>query len=302
MNLREALYTMNDIEDIWVEFARSLRWNNRFFPPERFNSLFKAIIEKAHYTAAGVSTMYRARIITPSLVKQLNLKTNVEFEEIVWGKNGLCGLPDKEMGAPPKGCASAGRANPAGISYLYLADSPITACSELRPILSDLISVGEFKVAPNLHLVDLRNLEETFDIGTLDGGTCKDARVLVFLQTLCNSFSEPVNTKDDLGYLPTQYIASYWKHLGADGIIFDSHMNSGNNGYNMVLFDVQSASFIPDSAVIYRCTQIQSDFQNISLGTSDPITAKTKDSRLEWNSKVIIKRDIANIKRTYGGE
>ena len=79
-------------------------------------------------------------------------------------------------------------------------------------------------------------------------------------------------------------------------------MNSGNNGYNMVLFDVQSASFIPDSAVIYRCTQIQSDFQNISLGTSDPITAKTKDSRLEWNSKVIIKRDIANIKRTYGGE
>lgn len=302
MNLQEALNAMHDVMDIWGEFVRSIRWENRFFPPEKFNTLFKAILEKAKYTETSDLKMYRARIVTPSLVRYLDIKHSGKLEELVWGENGLCGLPANEMGAPPKGCASPGRANPRGISYLYLADSPVTACAEVRPILSDLISVGEFQLAPNLRLVDLRNLHSTFSVNTLDGSESEDAKLLVFLETLCNSFSEPVSRDDELGYLPSQYIAAYWKKLKADGIIFVSHMNSGNNGFNVVLFDTKSATYVEGSSMLYKCTHIQSDFQNLSLGKSDPSTAKTEDDRLAWSGKAVLRRDISNIKRAYGGE
>ena len=302
MNLREALDTMYDIADIWGEFARSIRWENRFFPPVRFNLLFKSIWEKTNYAEMNVPELYRARVVTPNLIKRLSVERSGKIEDMIWGKSGLRGLPSDEMGAPPKGYASSGRVNPRGISYLYLADSPITACSEVRPILSDLISVGKFKIPSGLNFVDLRNIENSFAVKNLDGTKCEDARLIEFLNTLCNSFSEPVNREDDLGYLPSQYVAAYWKQLGADGIIFDSHMNSGNNGYNVVLFKPDLATYVENSSVLYQCTHIQSDFQNLSLSKSSPTTAKTKDTRLEWSEKAILARDINNIKRAYGGE
>src|SRR5207302_493128 len=61
-----------------------------------------------------------------------------------------------DIGAPPgESIKRGGRANPAGISYLYLSDSDETACVEVRAAPGDLITVGRFELAPDLRLVNL---------------------------------------------------------------------------------------------------------------------------------------------------
>jgi len=66
-----------------------------------------------------------------------------------------------DMGAPPKRTASHGRANPAGIPYLYLGSTPATAVSEIRPHTGETACVAEFTTPPDLKVVDLRRPRKT---------------------------------------------------------------------------------------------------------------------------------------------
>lgn len=62
----------------------------------------------------------------------------------------------EKMGAPPKRRSSHGRANPAGIPYLYLGSRPDTAVSEIRPHTGEIACVADFTI-PEIRAVDLRN-------------------------------------------------------------------------------------------------------------------------------------------------
>ena len=71
-----------------------------------------------------------------------------------------------KMGAPPKRLASHGRANPAGIPYLYLASAPETAAAEIRPHTGEVACVADFTI-PEIRAVDLRSprkLVSPFDL------------------------------------------------------------------------------------------------------------------------------------------
>lgn len=72
--------------------------------------------------------------------------------------------PLTEMGAPPGRLASHGRANPPGIPYLYLASTPETAASEIRPHTGEKICVAEFEVCHPIAAVDLRDLSNACPI------------------------------------------------------------------------------------------------------------------------------------------
>ena len=61
-----------------------------------------------------------------------------------------------EMGPPPRRLASHGRANPAGIPYLYLGSRPETAASEVRPHTGEVACVADFVINDPLRAVDLR--------------------------------------------------------------------------------------------------------------------------------------------------
>ena len=58
------------------------------------------------------------------------------------------------MGCPPPNLATAGRANPLGIPYLYLSDSAKTTYFEVRAVYLDKLSVGKFYIPQSLSLVD----------------------------------------------------------------------------------------------------------------------------------------------------
>ncbi|MBD8556993.1 RES family NAD+ phosphorylase [Rhizobium sp. CFBP 8762] len=146
-----------------------------------------------------------------------------------------------KMGSPPKRRASHGRANPAGIPYLYLGSLPDTAASEVRPHTGEVACVAEFYV-PDIRAVDLRHprklvspfiLSDASEIGQLRAD-------LPFLERLGEELTRPVLPQGAaIDYIPSQYLCEFIKKSGFDGVIYRS---SVSEGFNLALFDPDKAT------------------------------------------------------------
>lgn len=151
---------------------------------------------------------------------------------------------EANMGAPPSALATAGRANPAGIAYLYLASNQKTAVSELRPHVGDSVAVGKFKLLQGLKVIDLRSpmVGSPFRWG-------KELPVVVrtmgFLRKLGQELSRPIGARRrDAEYLPTQFLCELIKTMEFDGVLYASGLG---DGHNVALFDPSIA----------MCTQVE---------------------------------------------
>lgn len=118
----------------WETLRDELMWKNRYFLDEVLDTdRLRELL--GHLPADDMpATWYRARI----------LDRDDPF-------------PIGEMGSPPARRATHGRANPAGIPYLYLGSLPATATAEIRPHTGEIACVADFTVALPLNAVDLRN-------------------------------------------------------------------------------------------------------------------------------------------------
>lgn len=118
----------------WETLRDELMWKNRYFLDEVLDTdRLRELL--GHLPADDMpATWYRARIL--------------DREDP---------FPIGEMGAPPARKAIHGRANPAGIPYLYLGSLPATAAAEVRPHTGEVACVADFTVALPLNAVDLRN-------------------------------------------------------------------------------------------------------------------------------------------------
>lgn len=149
-------------------------------------------------------------------------------------------FPIEEMGAPPKRRSSHGRANPAGIPYLYLGSLPDTAAAEIRPHTGEVACVADFTI-PEIKAVDLRNprklvspfiLTDASEIGQLRAD-------LPFLERLGEELTRPVQpTGAAIDYIPSQYLCEFIKKCGFDGVVYRS---SVSDGINLALFNPQQA-------------------------------------------------------------
>jgi len=147
----------------------------------------------------------------------------------------------ENMGAPPHRLAGHGRANPAGIPYLYLGSTPHTAVSEVRPYTGDSASVAEFSI-PTVRVVDLRAprrqvspflLTDASEIGQLRAD-------LPLLERLGFELTRPVLPRGaPFEYIPSQYLCEFIKVSGFDGVIYRS---SVSDGINLALFDPRLAT------------------------------------------------------------
>lgn len=152
-----------------------------------------------------------------------------------------CTYSVAEMGAPPKRLATSGRANPAGIPYLYLGSFPETAVAEVRPHTGELACVASFHVPKPLTTVDLRNprqlvspfvLADATDIGQLRAD-------IPLLERLGEELTRPViPSSAAIDYIPSQYLCEFIKKSGYDGVIYRS---SVSEGINLALFDPSKA-------------------------------------------------------------
>ena len=150
------------------------------------------------------------------------------------------------MGAPPPDKARAGRANPPGISHLYVASDETTAVAEVRAEPGEWVTVATVEIPP----VSLRVLDLTRDVRVVDPFVHEDLHQALVLRELLQIFSyelsRPVRPTDhEIDYVGTQFISEYFRNQGFSGIVYPSALASGTNA---VFFD-------PAVATITGCVQ-----------------------------------------------
>jgi hypothetical protein len=198
----------------WESLRAELMHENRYFPAtpldtDRLRSLFDNL-----HADDVPTTWFRARLQT-----------------------GDGPFDIAQMGAPPKRVAAHGRANPAGIPYLYLGSTPETAASEIRPHTGEMACVADFTVPDGLKIVDLRYprklvspfmLTDESEIGMLRSD-------IPFLERVGEELTRPiVPTGASIDYVPSQYLCEFIKKCGYAGVLYRSSVSTG---VNLALFD-----------------------------------------------------------------
>lgn len=200
----------------WENFRDELKHSNRFFPTnspdishiEPFGKHIGVNLKK------GSQKFYRARINTSDKPFKIT-----------------------QMGKPPKKTVLNGRANPIGITYLYVASSIDTAVAETRGYKGEYVTIAEFQMKSNLELADLRDPKSTISPFELNEGDELELiyKNMPFLTLLGNELSKPIIPRAaNLEYLSSQYLCELIKHIGFHGIIYKSSISDGNN---YVIFD-----------------------------------------------------------------
>jgi hypothetical protein len=193
----------------WEKLRDELRYRNRFFPKTKIN--YERLAEWLGLLALAPNETsrewFRARI-----------------------QSGDLPFSAEKMSAPPREVASHGRANPAGIPYLYLGSNELTAISETRPHTGEVASVANFEIKEGLSIVDLRSPLKTaspFPLETPEaiGALRSD---LPFLEHLGTELTRPVLPQSAaIDYTPSQYLCEFIKGQGYDGVIYRSSVGEG---------------------------------------------------------------------------
>lgn len=176
------------------------------------NSEFLHVIDKG-------TIFYRARIVPQNKINRNNIKAD---------GNMLLGYDENDSREAPLGFGTEGRNNIKGVSYLYLASNIETACSEVKPIVRQLLSVAEFESAKDLKIVnfacdDVEIKKETNELVDLP----------YIFASIANEYTQPAINNEY--YVVTQVITDYIRKNGIDGIAYKSFYS--DKGINYTFFN-----------------------------------------------------------------
>ena len=234
----------------WENFCKYLIQKNRYILSPRWGKYVTYILEgaqKREKLYPKKTKLWRARI--GSEVKEN--KYDFQFEP----------LKNKEICAPPPNKAREGRANPRGISYLYLSCDEDTAISEIRPYLNKQVTIATFKLVEDVLLVDASTDPSLFNVVEIIGREKKlspENREKLTWAYINSDFSIPIAPEDNhCDYVPTQYLSELFKNKGYDGVIYRSSLNK--KGCNVVLFDDKVA--VIESKKVARIRKILYEYR-----------------------------------------
>ena len=189
------------------------------------------------------------------------------WETISQDSDPLPAPHDEDRMSPLVGEAREGRANPKGIPCLYLATDKETAMAEVRPTLGSMISVGEFRISRELHLVDC-SIGHASELNIYFDEPEAAEREKAVWNDIDRAFSEPITSDDSSAdYAPTQILSELFKKEGYDGIIYKSNLGGG---YNVSLFNMSDAEIT--ECFLFNVKSISYDFEKWSspfLANSD---------------------------------
>lgn len=214
---------------------------------------------------------YRARILDEKDDKRVD-------KGIGYSKERLYGYNWEESKEPPAQKAKAGRTSRAGEVALYFASDEITACSEIKPSIRQLVSVAEFKSTENVQVIDFSKLKYSESLDINDEKYNADARQ--FLQKVLALFTIPIDNPND--YCITQKIVDHFREKNYTGFAYRSFYT---NGKNYTFFDDTMKNFQwKDSRVlIYYATA--------SLFVSMDKLEEHKDIRNIANVEQVVERE-----------
>lgn len=222
----------------WEKLRDELMYHNRYFPAanidlERLELLLSSLVLDADEVPRQ---WYRARM-----------------------QSGDTPIALADMGAPPHRIASHGRANPAGIPYLYLGSQPDTAISEIRPHTGEMACVADFTTPENIKVVDLRYPRQMVSPFLLEGAAdiVRLRADLPFLERLGDELTRPVLPQAAaIDYTPSQYLCEFIKKCGYDGVVYRS---SVSRGINLALFNPDLAE--RGTVTQYRVARVSVDVE-----------------------------------------
>ncbi len=196
----------------WSDFKQEIIHSNRFFPrkSEMVVSQIKKFLPFLIHDFYKDTLFYRSRISEDGYI----------FEK-------------KDMGKPPNKKTRSGRANPTGISYLYIGSSTKTAIAETRPHVGHMITVATHRLQKDISVIDLRdpiknNVFSPF--AESEEAVNTFFHFIEFLKKLGEELSTPVVPNQvQLNYIPTQYICELIKSAGYSGVLYRSSLSEGYN-------------------------------------------------------------------------
>lgn len=210
----------------WEEFVQAITTKTRFNIKYINMEILSQYFSQMKLTLKAGDIFYRARICDESV--------------------GEIGYSSDKMGAPPCGTASGGRANPEGISYLYLSNKPKVTLYEIRAGIYDYVTIAEFKLKQDIQVVDFNAIDKISpfreEIDFVNYRINRDN-----LKKISYEISKPLGSsnRNMLDYLPTQYICDFIKSLDIyKGIKYESTLYRQGNSFNIAIFEPELFEFV----------------------------------------------------------
>jgi len=232
----------------YSQFEGAIKYQSRYIHIPEVDAFLQTVSEKAEARLETIpkdSFLWRA---------QLGHSWRFENEEV--GEVDAPHEPDRMR--PRAGRATEGRANPKGIPYLYLASNRETALAEVRPWAGSYVSVGQFKMARELKVVNCTTERKGLTLYFKEPSPKK--REEAVWSDIDKAFAKPITPTDDVAdYVPTQVLSELFKAKGLDGIGYRSSLG---DGFNIALFDIQSAEII--NCFLFMVDNIKFDFTEMA--------------------------------------
>lgn len=208
-------------ESLWSDFSEKVKYTARFFDhasysrTEFLESLVRMFDDLT--TSRYPTIFHRARPIDSEETKERILSN-----------------PKKELDKPPQRYAGYNRFSPAGISYIYLADSLNTALVEIRSPVGQENAYAEFELPVGLRIINLRKRTLLKHLDCFDEEF--SSSLFCFLSAFTHNIAQPIEESDKLiDYVPTQTVSEFIWSKGYDGFLYDSSLSW--SGYNLVVFE-----------------------------------------------------------------
>jgi RES domain-containing protein len=228
------------LSDSWNSFVSAVKHEVRFF------------FQHSNTSSAAGPQEFAPRHVLPAIggvAKQLKLIRNLDKGTNLYRVRERYGqtawpLDAAHMGPPPSDAARAGRMNPAGISYLYVAFEEQTAFAETMSSPPCLAGVACFETARILRVLDLTDLPAMPSI--FDSARRSEREGIIFLRRFVAEISRPVRKdgQEHIDYVPSQVVSEYFalvfkagRNKLLDGVIYPSAVRPG--GRNLVLFPTE---------------------------------------------------------------
>lgn len=220
----------------WAEFSRVVKHQTRFHFSSPRHTRVEDGIEPADLLSEIGVTINKASLIKEIPATATFYRGRVKAPSSSWAPNA------DSFSAPPPNRASAGRMNPIGIPYLYLAMDVNTMVAELGPLIeSEVIMGASFATTRPLNVVDFTNLPPI--PSHFDQTRRHLHQHIYFLHRFVAEISQPADKSGiaEIHYLPTQVISEFIAQgfttnegTRVDGMLYPSAQNPG--GQNLVLF------------------------------------------------------------------
>ena len=242
-----------DLDENLLRISNSLKTNNHFLLEDELKVILDKYSEVATFYMPENERLYRARVG----FKDKKRDTSRGFEaEIHYGPySGV------DIGAPPPHLALGGRANRAGVSFLYCATDKYTAISEIRPHPGDQVSLGAFLINREIKIFDLSD-SKLLSFFTSD----KKLDEYKPFNTLGFLLNKTIPPSERIQYSITQLIADCIRQLQFDGVVFNSTVGTGKN---VVLFDQKVVNRVEDGAEIILVNSVEYKYEQGKLVNDD---------------------------------